>query len=150
MTEPNDRAAGTEVLITRIFEARREEVFRAWTDPEEIAAWYGPGHMETPRELVKIDLRVGGRWELTMRGGGMEVAIGYEIVELVEPELLVMRSDPMPEMGMPDPVTIRVEFHDHGEKTLMTLTDGPYPGGGAPAEAGWNSAFEALAARLSR
>jgi len=149
MTESNEGDAGEEVLITRIFDSPRAEVFKAWTDPDEVAAWYGPGHMETPRELVNIDLRVGGRWEVTMRGGGMEMAIGYEIVELVEPELLVMRSDPMPEMGMPDPVTVRVELHDHGEKTRMTLTDGPYPGRSSGAEAGWNSALEALAARLA-
>jgi uncharacterized protein YndB with AHSA1/START domain len=43
-------AAGTdqEVLITRIFDAPRERVFKAWTDPDELAAWYGPEHMETP------------------------------------------------------------------------------------------------------
>ena len=99
-------AADQEVLVTRIFEAPRERVFRAWTDPDELAAWYGPEHMEAPRDRIHIDLRVGGRWELTMvqRGGDREFAIGYEIVELVEPELIVLRSDPMPEMGMHEPV----------------------------------------------
>src|SRR5438874_5452429 len=77
-------AADQEVLITRIFDAPREEVFRAWTDPDEVAVWYGPEHMDTPREKIHIDLRVGGRYELTMvqRGGGAELAIGYEIIEL--------------------------------------------------------------------
>ena len=56
-------ASGQEVLITRIFDAPREEVFKAWTDPDEVAAWYGPEHMDVPREKVRIDLRVGGRWE---------------------------------------------------------------------------------------
>ena len=37
---------------------------------------------------------------MVRRDGGGEFAVGYEIVELVEPELLVLRSDPMPEMGM--------------------------------------------------
>ena len=60
-------------------------------------------------------------------GGDGEFSIGYEIVELVEPELIVMRSDPMPGMGGHEPVVLRVEFHDHGEKTRMTLSDGPYP-----------------------
>jgi uncharacterized protein YndB with AHSA1/START domain len=60
-------------------------VFRAWTDPREVAAWYGPEHMDTPREKIHIDLRVGGRYELRMvqRGGGGEFAIGYEILEFV-------------------------------------------------------------------
>ena len=146
-------AAGQEVLITRIFDAPREHVFKAWTDPDEVAAWYGPEHMEVPREKVRIDLRVGGRWELTMvqRGGGMEFAISYEIVELVEPELIVMRSDPMPEAGMHEPTVLRVELHDHGAKTRMTLSDGPYPTAArGHAEAGYNAALEKLAKHLDR
>src|SRR5439155_3699004 len=109
-------ATDQEVLITRIFEAPRERVFRAWTDPDEVAAWYGPEHMDTPREMIHIDLRVGGRYELTMvqRGGGRAFAIAYEIIELVDPELLVMRADPMPEMGLHQPTILRVELHDHG------------------------------------
>jgi uncharacterized protein YndB with AHSA1/START domain len=141
--------AAVEILITRIFDAPREEVFRAWTDPDEVAAWFGPEHFDTER--VHIDLRVGGRYELVMvqRGSGAEFPVGYEIVELVEPELLVLRSDPMPEMGMHEPTITRVELHDHGDKTRMTLSDGPYPAGRAHAEAGWNAAFAKLAARLA-
>src|SRR5215213_5394916 len=122
-------AADQEVLITRIFDAPREQVFKAWTDPDAVAAWYGPEQMEIPRERVHIDLRVGGRWEVAMvpRGGGPEFAIGYDILELVEPELIVMRSDPKPGVGMPDGTVVRVEFHDHGAKTRMTLSDGPLP-----------------------
>ena len=142
-------AADQQVLITRIFDAPREQVFRAWTDPNEVAAWYGPEGVGIARAAVRIDLRVGGRWELTMvqRGSGAAFAIGYEIVELVEPELIVLRSDPMPEHGMQEPTIVRVEFHDHGSKTRMTLSDGPYPPAGrGHAEAGYNAAFDKLAA----
>jgi uncharacterized protein YndB with AHSA1/START domain len=145
-------AADQEVLITRIFEAPRERVFRAWTDPEEVAAWFGPEHFDTPRERIHIDLRVGGRYELAMvqRGGGAEFAIGYEILELVEPELIVLRSDPMPEVGMHEHTVVRVQFHDHGAKTRMTLSDSPYPPEGrGPAEAGWRAAFDKLAALVA-
>jgi uncharacterized protein YndB with AHSA1/START domain len=148
MSDPTPAtAANQEVLITRIFDAPREQVFRAWTDPDQVAQWYGPEHFDTPREKIRIDLRVGGRYELTMvqRSNGAEFPAGYEIVELVEPELLVLRSDPMPEYGMPEPVVTRVEFHDHGDKTRMTLSDGPYPANRADAEAGWNGAFDKLA-----
>ena len=139
-----------EVLITRIFEAPRERVFRAWTDPDELAEWYGPEHFDTPRERIHIDLRVGGRYELTMvqRDNGAEFALGYEIVELLEPELIVLRSDPMPEMGMHEPILTRVEFHDHGTKTRMTLSDGPYLHGSRHAEAGWIAAFDKLATHI--
>lgn len=147
-------ATGTdrEILITRVFDAPRERVFRAWTDPGELAAWYGPEHVDTPRERIHIDLRVGGRYELTMvqRDGGAEFAIGYEIVELSAPELLVLRSDPTPEMGMHEPTVLRLEFHDHGAKTRLTLSDGPYPTAGREhAEAGYEAALGKLAAALS-
>jgi uncharacterized protein YndB with AHSA1/START domain len=147
-TTANDR----QVLITRIFEAPRERVFRAWTNPDDVAEWYGPEHFDTPRDKIRIDLEVGGRYELTMvqRDDGAEYPVGYEILEIVEPELLVLRSDPMPEVGMPDPIVLRVEFHDHGEKTRMTLSDGPYPvEARGHAEAGWTAAFDKLAARVA-
>jgi hypothetical protein len=49
-------------------------------------------------------------------------------------------------MSMHEPTIVRVEFHDHGPKTRMTLSDGPYPSGSGHAEAGWNAAFDKLAA----
>ena len=67
----------------------------------------------------------------------------------MEPELIVLRSDPMPEVGMHEPTITRVEFHDHGAKTRMTLSDGPYPTGRDHAEAGWTAAFDNLAALLA-
>lgn len=150
MTEQTPTTIDQHVLITRVFDAPRERVFGAWTDREALAAWYGPEHIEVPRDRIEIDLRVGGRYQLTMiAAGGSEFTVGYEIVKLVEPELLVLRSDPMPQMGMPEPSVLRVEFHDHGSKTRMTLSDGPYPTPGrAGAEAGWTAAFTKLAALL--
>jgi uncharacterized protein YndB with AHSA1/START domain len=144
--------ADQQLLITRIFEAPRERVFEAWTEPDQVAAWFGPAHMDTPRERINIDLRVGGRYELTMvqREGGGEFTIGYEILELVEPELLVMRSDPMPQAGMHEPTVVRVELHDHGAKTRMTLSDSPLPPAGRDhAAAGWSAAFDKLAAHVA-
>jgi uncharacterized protein YndB with AHSA1/START domain len=145
----NDVTTDQDVLITRIFDAPRDQVFKAWIDPDEVAAWYGPAHMEVPRESVRIDARVGGRWEVSMvpQVGGDRFVIGYEIVELVEPELLVMRSDPMP--GHPDGTVVRVELHDHGLKTRMTLSDGPFAAGRHHAEAGYEGAFDKLAAHLA-
>jgi uncharacterized protein YndB with AHSA1/START domain len=149
MSDSTPATADQQVLIIRIFEAPREQVFRAWTDPDEVAAWYGPEGFDTPRERIHIDLHVGGRYELTMvQPGGSEFPIGYEIVELVEPELIVLRSDPMPGMGMHEPTITRVELEDLGGRTRMTLTDGPYAES-AHAEAGWRAAFDKLAARVA-
>jgi uncharacterized protein YndB with AHSA1/START domain len=143
--------ADQEVLITRIFDAPRERVFKAWTDPDELAQWYGPEQVDTPRERIHIDLRVGGRFELTMvQPDGAEITIGYDILELVEPELIVLRSDPMPEVGMPTSMVARIELHDHGDKTRMTLSDSPYPPQvRGHAEAGYKAAFDKLEALLA-
>jgi uncharacterized protein YndB with AHSA1/START domain len=147
MTAPSQTL---EVRITREFDAPIEAVFRAWTVPAELAAWYGPAQFDTPEDKIRIDLRVGGRYELTMvrRDTGAEMPSGYEIIELEAPSLLVLRSDPMPEYGMPDPVITRVELHDLGGRTRMELTDGLYPEGAGHAEMGWNSSFDRLAAAL--
>jgi uncharacterized protein YndB with AHSA1/START domain len=138
-----------QVLITRIFDAPRELVFRAWTDPDHVAQWFGPDRFDTPRETVEIDLKVGGRYELTMvhKETGARFPVRYEIVELDPPQLLVLRSEPMPEYGNHESTFTRVELHDHGDKTRMTLTDGPYVQAAA-AEAGWHAAFAKLAALL--
>jgi uncharacterized protein YndB with AHSA1/START domain len=146
-----EATADQQITITRVFDAPREMVFRAWTDPDHVAMWWGPGGFDTPRDSVEIDLRVGGRYHLRMvRGGGdREYALRYEIIELVEPELLVLRSEPMPEVGVNHATFTRVELADDGGRTRMTLTDGPYaePGGGG-AQAGWESSFDKLAAAL--
>ena len=140
-----------QVAITHVFDAPIEQVFRAWTDPDELAAWYGPAGMRTPRENIQIDLRVGGRYELTMVSldGDREFTIGYEIVELSPPELLVLRSDPMPDAGKDASTTVRVALEDLDGRTRMTLTDGPLPFGREHAEAGYRAAVEKLAAHLS-
>ncbi|MCD2195291.1 SRPBCC domain-containing protein [Actinomycetospora endophytica] len=151
MSEQTPTSTDGCVLITRVFDAPRERVFRAWTDPAALAAWYGPERVEVPAERILVDLRLGGRYELTMLApGGGEFTVGYEIIELVPPELLVLRSDPMPQVGMPDSSVLRVEFHDHGPRTRMTLSDGPYPADGrAGAEAGWTAAFTKLAGLIT-
>jgi uncharacterized protein YndB with AHSA1/START domain len=140
-----------EVRITREFTAPIDAVFRAWTVPAEIAAWYGPAQFDTPEDSIHIDLRAGGRYELTMvrRDTGERMPAGYEIVEIEPPSLLVLRSDPMPQYGMPEPVVTRVELHDLGDgRTRMELIDGLYPEGFGHAEQGWSSSFDRLAAKL--
>jgi uncharacterized protein YndB with AHSA1/START domain len=145
-------AEAQQVAITHVFDAPIECVFRAWTDPDELAAWYGPASMRTPREKIQIDLRVGGRYELTMVAldGDREFSIGYEIVELSPPELLVLRSEPMPEAGKDASTTVRVALEDLDGRTRMTLTDGPLPFGREHAEAGYRAAVEKLAAHVGR
>ena len=139
------------ITITRVFDAPREVVFKAWTDPDQVATWFGPAGFEVPRESVEIDLRPGGRFRLLMVRGdaGMEHPIDYEVVEVSEPELLVLRSEPNPQVGLHQGTVARIELQEEGGKTRMTLTDGPYTKDGARgAGGGWEGAFDKLEASL--
>jgi uncharacterized protein YndB with AHSA1/START domain len=146
------RADITEIVsITHVFDAPIEEVFKAWTDPDELAAWYGPASMSIRRETTHIDPRPGGRFEFTMASpdGEREFSLGYTIVEFVPPRLLVLKSDPMAHGGDGEPPTVRVELDDLGGQTRMILTDGPMPFGKDHAEAGYRAAIEKLEAALA-
>src|SRR5262245_19298259 len=92
------------VMITHVFDAPRDAVWAAWTEPDQVARWFGPEGMEVPRDSVEIDLRVGGRYALAMVGGGARYPLTYEIVELDPPRLLVLRCEPIPEVGIHDEV----------------------------------------------
>ncbi|HVZ12706.1 MAG TPA: SRPBCC domain-containing protein [Patescibacteria group bacterium] len=54
------------IKIERIFDAPRELVFKAWTDPEIIKKWWGPEHFTAPS--IKVDLQVGGKYIYAMHG----------------------------------------------------------------------------------
>lgn len=55
-----------ELIITRIFDAPVELVWKAWTDPEMIKKWWGPEGFTAPS--IKVDLRVGGKYTFAMQG----------------------------------------------------------------------------------
>lgn len=48
------------ITISRVFDAPREKVWKAWTDPELIKKWWGPKDFTAPR--IEIDFRVGGKY----------------------------------------------------------------------------------------
>ena len=149
----NAQAIGRDVELTVTIDQAPERVFAAWTDPDVIATWWGPGHgFFVPRDSVSVDAREGGRLELRMvnEALGFDVRQGYEIVELDAPHRLVMRSDPMPEHGMPEAHTTRVELRPAGGGTELTFRDGPYGEAMAgPARDGWAAALEQLRAALA-
>jgi uncharacterized protein YndB with AHSA1/START domain len=58
-------AVKREVVITRVFDAPRGLVFKAWTDPEHMARWWGPKGFTNP--ICELDARVGGAWRIVMR-----------------------------------------------------------------------------------
>ena len=139
------------VNIERTFDAPRADVWQAWTDPEQLAQWWGPGGFDTPLDSVDLDLRNGGHLHLTMiqADNGAEYPVRFDVVEIVEQELLVLFSAAQPELGLTTDTTTRIEFSDENGKTRMRLTDGPYEGEmRRMADMGWTGQFDKLDALL--
>jgi len=59
------RLTERSVVITRVFDAPRELVFKAWTDPVHLAQWWGPRGFTNP--VCEVDLRIGGALRIVMR-----------------------------------------------------------------------------------
>jgi uncharacterized protein YndB with AHSA1/START domain len=76
-------------VLSRVFDFPRELVFRAWTDPQNIAKWFGPrGFVTRTREM---DVRVGGLWRFDMIAPDGQVYTNRVVyLEIRAPELIVM------------------------------------------------------------
>lgn len=85
---PAASTADREIVLSREYDAPRELVWRAYTDPAHIANWWGPnGFTNTVHE---IDVRAGGRWRFSMHGpDGKDWPNRIVYQEVVRPERLV-------------------------------------------------------------
>ena len=150
-----------ELVITRIFDAPRELVWKAWTEPERFMRWWGPKDFTSP--ACKIDLRLGGKYLSCMRGpDGQDYWSTGVYREIVEPERIVYTDSFADEHGNVVPAShyglsagflelqVTVTFEDYGGKTKMTLKHVGIPAGEMSdmTGAGWNESFEKLAERL--
>ncbi len=147
-SEPSSKpASGREVRVSRLFPAPRELVFSAWIEPDQISAWFAPEGCEVPRDTVDVEPRVGGRIHFEMLQAADEAVypVRFEIVELSEPELLVLASEAQPELGLPHAMVTRVAFEVEGEGTRVTVVQGPHTDQMADgANAGWSSSLDKL------
>jgi uncharacterized protein YndB with AHSA1/START domain len=113
--------AERELTITRIFDAPRAVLFRAWTDAAQLAQWWGPKGFTNP--VCEIDARIGGALRIHMRGpDGSIYPMKGEIREFVPPERLAFTNIALDEAGTPilEGFTT-VTFADEGGKTRLTL-----------------------------
>jgi uncharacterized protein YndB with AHSA1/START domain len=122
------------IVIVRVFEAPRELVFKAWTEPERFATWFGEHGSSIPLERISMDARPGGAWSAVMLHGPDKIEIPFagEFREVVEPERVVMTlTDPEnPDSGLVE--VLSAEFEDlGGGRTQMTFTQ---RGGNLPAD----------------
>jgi uncharacterized protein YndB with AHSA1/START domain len=140
-------ASGRQVRVSRVLQAPRERVFKAWIDPDQVAAWFAPDACEVPRETVQIDARPGGRIHFSMveLGGGAVFPVRFEIVQIAAPELLVLTSEPQPEIGLLNRMLTRVVFEVHGNGTRVTITQRLHTDEmEGQAQAGWREALDKL------
>jgi uncharacterized protein YndB with AHSA1/START domain len=145
----HDAVAAEALTITRVYDAPREAVWRAWTEPEQIAAWWGKRGWRTPPESVTLDVRPGGAFRLTSisDADGSEMRHDGVYREVVEPERLVFAE------LRPGGAVGTVTFDDLGDgRTEMTFhtTTRMRPATRSAARAGLASAFDRLAELLDR
>jgi uncharacterized protein YndB with AHSA1/START domain len=145
-----------EITITRVFDAPRAMVFKAWTDAGQLAQWWGPKVFTNP--VCEIDVRVGGAIRIHMRSpDGSIYPMKGEFREIVPPERLVFTNIAVDAAGNPiiEGLTT-VTFVERDGKTTMTLhTRGravvDYAVGYLQGmEMGWTGSIDKLEALLAR
>jgi uncharacterized protein YndB with AHSA1/START domain len=160
MTKPNQNKK--ELTITRIFDAPRELVWKAWTEPERFKRWWGPKDFTAP--FCTIDFRVGGVYLNCMRWpDGKDYWSTGVYREIVPMERIVYTDSFADEKGNVVPAThygmsadiplemlVTVTFEEQKGKTKMTLRHAGFPAGTMSdmANAGWNQSFDKLAESL--
>jgi uncharacterized protein YndB with AHSA1/START domain len=87
----SETATTRQITITRVFDAPREQVWRAWTEPERLATWWGRRGWSTPVASIVLDVRPGGVFRLNSINDedGREMPMDAVYREVVEPERLV-------------------------------------------------------------
>ncbi len=153
-----------EIIITRTFDAPRELVWKAWTDPESMKRWWGPKNFTAP--VSRIDLRVGGKYLSCMRGpDGKDYWSTGIYREIVPRERIVVTDSFADEQGNVVPAShygmegdwplellVTVTLEKAGGRTKMTLRHAGIPAGKMRelCETGWNESFDKLAEYLAK
>jgi uncharacterized protein YndB with AHSA1/START domain len=131
-----------DVHVTRTFDAPIERLWRAWTQPDDLRAWWGPAGFDCTRATA--DVRPGGRIFVTMRApaeyGGFEQSSTWDFTDVEEPHSiryvfnfadadgnrLTPAEAGVPE-GVPEDGQHRVELTDLGDgRTLLEMTEHGY------------------------
>lgn len=116
--------ADREITFEHEFAAPRALVFKAWTEPERLANWFGPAGWTLP--VCEVDPKPGGVWRYCMRGPKGEESWGRAVYrEIVEPERLAYTDYFTDAQGnvnnkMPS-MEVTVSFEDLGGKTRVTM-----------------------------
>ncbi|MFN8531713.1 MAG: SRPBCC domain-containing protein [Anaerolineae bacterium] len=165
---PNDsttaNTAEREIVITRVIDAPREQVWKAWTDPAFVMRWWGA--KDITAHSAKIDLRVGGKYVFCMHmPDGQDIWSSGVFREIVPVERLVFTDNFADEQGNPVSgaeygmgdnfpellITVLLDVVEGG-KTKMTLRHTGFPT--SPSDMvdltriGWEQSFDKMAEML--
>ena len=153
-------------VLERSFDAPHELVWKAWTDPQILARWYGP-RVETV--VHRLELKPGGLWLIEMKWGGKSNYQRVEYTEVAKPERLVwlhasadadwnVIASPMVP-NWPRTLLTTVTFEQTGKRTKVRLTWVPHKATSAEIacfasaiasmDKGWASGMEILAGILA-
>lgn len=140
-----------ELVITRIFDAPRDEVFRAWTELDRVARWWGPQGFVTT--YCDMDIRPGGTFRVCMRSPeGAEHWKRGVYREVVAPERLVFTFAWEDAEGKPGHQTlVTVTFVERGGRTELTLRQAIFETVAARDDhrRGWTSSLRRFAEYLA-
>ncbi len=139
-----------ELVITRVFDAPRALVFKAWTAPEHLVRWWGPRDFTAPS--IKMDFRPGGAYRACIRSPeGQDYWMHGVYREIVEPERIAFTFswEEEGERGQENLVT--VTFADHGDKTKLTFRQAFFESVEQrdSHHGGWSECLDRLAAYLA-
>lgn len=146
MTEQSVMSERT-IVIERVFDAPRDLVWKMWTDPDEVARWWGPECFTTPRETIEFDLRPGGVRRLTMVGPDGEKYPSDGRFGVVEPPARLSFAEEIPDRPMIESAEATIEFTElDGGRTKVVVTSRMLCADElvAMAEAGWTTQLDKL------
>ena len=145
-----------ELSLTRLFDAPRARVWKAWTDPKILSQWWVPNGMTAP--VCELDVRPGGKLLIHLSGYGRINPVKGTFREVVQGERLVFTNDGYESADAAEPVTrsiTTVTMTEANGKTELTVHTGvlwttpeaaQYLNG---MEATWTGQLDKLAATLS-
>jgi uncharacterized protein YndB with AHSA1/START domain len=158
---PKMSASKADLVITRIIDAPREQVWKVWTDPKQVARWWGPHGFSNP--LCEWDARPGGAILVHMRGPAgspfdMVMPMKGRFHEVAAPERLVFTSSAFDDEASHAQLEVRntVTFTEHNGKTKLTLhakvvkSSSAVAGALAGMEQGWTESLERFDALLAQ
>ena len=115
------------ILITRVFDAPRDLVWKAWTESDHMTRWYGPRGFNT--RIEENDFRVGGHWRYVMIGPDGKEYPSVGVFKEIVPHERIVTTDEFGEdfentrnLKLPSGIVVTSTFEDLEGKTKVTIS----------------------------